>query len=100
MEILCATQVSAVNRMDSTDSALTAPLGWKSSISGLFGIEKISWASVAGTGDGAGAVGFETCKVEGGLSCWAGSGLTSGENCKMQRYVRKARALSIETRSN
>ena len=74
MEILRATQVSAVNRMDCTDSGLTPPLGWKSSISGLLGIEKISWANVAGTGkawcvtDDSGAVEFETCKVEGELS--------------------------------
>ena len=75
MEILRATQASAVNRMDSTDSGTTPPLGWRSSISGLLGIGKSSWVDVAGTGkalsaaDKSIAVEFWTCKVEGGLDC-------------------------------
>ena len=111
-DILRATQLSAVSRIDSTEPGLTPPLGCRASVSALLGMGKISgpaadvvvvvvvvivvWregflGAVAG---GSSMVVFWTCGLEeeeeegGWRSPWAGDELVNGgekRKMKMQR---------------
>ena len=103
MDILRATQLSAVSRIDSTEPGLTPPLGWRARVSALLGMGKISWPAdvvvvVTVWRDGLGAVGgglskvvFWICRLEeegGERSRWAGDELVNGGEkwkMKMQR---------------
>lgn len=96
-DILRATQLSAVSRIDSTEPGLTPPWGYRARVSALLGMGKISGPAavvvvvvVVVCRDGLGAVGgglskvvFWICRLEeeeegGRRSRWAGDELVNG----------------------